>query len=204
MAIDNALKNPVVTAVLAMKEGEDFVALGGKNSLPFAQQNGVSALQNIIREQNVFIAHGVNVPASAGNLSKIQLWNPADSGKLLVCYVASMWHTSGSVTYKASVTNNQLSNNESLVAKQNTCFGSSQVAESKIYTKNDDATSASNVISQMPVSSIVSNGTNILAFLQGVAMPEYGVLIESTTANMAINGFFIWVEIDLTDLPNIS
>ena len=187
--------------LLAKLVDKDGHPLSNKYPMSSAQSSGVSALQNIIRERNVFLAHGVNVAANAGNLSKIQLWNPADSDKLLVCYVASMWHTSGSVTYKASVTSNQLSNNESLVASQNACFGSSQVAKSKIYTKNDDATSASNVISQMPVSSIASNGTNILASLQGVAMPGYGVLIEPTTANMAINALLTWCEIDLDNIP---
>lgn len=204
MAIDNALKNPVVTAVLAVKEGEDFVALGGKNPLPSAQQNGVSSLQNIIREQNVFIAHGVNVPAMAGNLSKIQLWNPADSGKLLVCYIASMWHTSGSVTYKVSYTDSVLSSDESPIAKQNLCYGSTNTASTKIYTKNSDSTIASRVFSQVSVSSIAPNGTTLLSLSQAVCVPNKGILIESTVANMAINGLFTWVEIDLADLPNIS
>ena len=35
MAIDNALKNPVVTSVLAVKSGDDFVAVGEtSNPLP--------------------------------------------------------------------------------------------------------------------------------------------------------------------------
>lgn len=186
------------SAMLVDKDGHP---LSNKYPMSSAQSSGVSALQNIIRERNVFLAHGVNVAANAGNLSKIQLWNPTDSDKLLVCYLASMWHTSGNVTYKASVTNNQLSTNESLVAKQNTCFGSSQVAESKIYTKNNDATSASNVISQLPVSATASNGTNILNVIQGIAMPGYGVLIESTTANMTINALLSWCEIDLDNIP---
>lgn len=187
--------------LLAKLVDKDGNLLSNKHPMSSVQSSGVSALQNIIRERNVFIAHGVNVAANTGSLSKIQLWNPGDSGKLLVCYVASMWHTSGSVTYKASLTSNQLSNNESLTAKQNTCFGSSQVAKSKIYTKNDDANSASNVISQLAVSSTASNGTNILTSLQGVAMPGYGVLIEPTTANMAINALLIWCEIDLDEIP---
>ena len=34
MAIDNALKNPVVTSVLAVKSGDDFVAVGETDKLP--------------------------------------------------------------------------------------------------------------------------------------------------------------------------
>ena len=39
MAIDNALKNPVVTSVLAVKSGDDFVAVGETNKLPVEATN---------------------------------------------------------------------------------------------------------------------------------------------------------------------
>lgn len=39
MAIDNALKNPVVTSVLAVKSGEDFVAVSETNKLPVEATN---------------------------------------------------------------------------------------------------------------------------------------------------------------------
>ena len=39
MAIDNALKNPVVTSVLAVKSGDDFVAVGETDKLPVESTN---------------------------------------------------------------------------------------------------------------------------------------------------------------------
>ena len=39
MAIDNALKNPVVTSVLAVKSGDDFVAVGETDRLPVEATN---------------------------------------------------------------------------------------------------------------------------------------------------------------------
>ena len=43
MAIDNALKNPVVTSVLAVKSGDDFVAVGETNNpLPVSTPDGLT------------------------------------------------------------------------------------------------------------------------------------------------------------------
>lgn len=42
MAIDNALKNPVVTSVLAVKSGDDFVAVGASNPLPVSTPDGLT------------------------------------------------------------------------------------------------------------------------------------------------------------------
>ena len=39
MAIDNALKNPVVTSVLSVKSGDDFVAVGERDRLPVQATN---------------------------------------------------------------------------------------------------------------------------------------------------------------------
>ena len=96
-----------------------------------------------------------------------------------------------------------MSANESSATKQNSFAGSSITSSVKIYTKNDDATSASSVISQLPVTSTTPNGTNILPLIQGVAMPNNGVRFESTTANMAINAVLVWAEVDLSDLPAV-
>ena len=43
MAIENALKNPVVTSVLAVKSGDDFVAVGETNNpLPVSTPDGLT------------------------------------------------------------------------------------------------------------------------------------------------------------------
>lgn len=177
--------------------------ISNSNPMPTIGTAGSSALPAALTRQNVFAVHGVSVGASSGNNSKFELWNPANSGKIIVVYNTWAWHTSGTVTYKASLSSSALSANESAVVKQNVVAGSSITSIAKIYTKNDDATSASTVISQLAITSTTPNGSGILALIQGIAMPENGVRFESTTANMAINGSIIWAEIDLSDLPTI-
>lgn len=177
--------------------------INNSNSMPTFLTIGSSALSTALLRKNVFLAHGVSVAAAAGNNSKFEIWNPSDSGKLLVVYSTFVWHTSGTVTYKSSLSTSVLSANESAVTKQNTVAGSTVLPTAKIYTKNDDASSASIVISQLPVTSTTPNGTNILPLIQGIAMPGKGVRFESTTANMAINGVISWAEVDLSDLPTI-
>lgn len=187
---------------LAKLVNESGNTISKANPLPIFQLN-FSALSSAAFSQCVFSAHGVNVPASAGNNSKIELFNPADSGKILVCYVANLWHTSGSVTYKASLSSSALSASESSATKRNIVAGSAVTSVAKIYTKNNDATSATDVISQVAVSSTTPNGTNIIPLFQGICLPNSGFRIESTTANMAINAVLVWAEYDLTDIPTI-
>ena len=186
-----------------LDENGNLVTVSKAAPLPSSNVSGVSGLQNIVKDQNVFCAHGINSPASAGNLSKIQLWNPSDSEVMLVVYIANVWHTSGTVIYKASMPNTALSNNLSGVTVQNFCAGSSKQSLAKIFTKNDDATSSSLVFSQISIATTVSNGSNILP-LQMAILPDHGLLIESTTANMALNSFIIWTEIPLSELPLID
>lgn len=202
MTIQQGYQNPLVSTVAGLldKIGEPQ-PISESNPIPTTQLPGSSALPTALTKQCVFVAHGVNVAASLGNLSKFELFNPADSGKILIVYQCPTWHTSGSVTYKVSLSTNSLSTNESAVVKQNIMAGSNIASVAKIYTKNDDNTSATNVISQISITSTSSNGTNVIPLFQGILLPSFGLRIEALTANMAINGVLVWAEIDMTDIP---
>ena len=175
--------------------------ISNNNPLPTSQLLGSTFLTSALLKQSCFVAHGISVPASAGNLSKFELFNPSNSNKLIVVYYVLSWQTSGTVTYKVSTSTSELSATESNVVKQNTVVGSTVSSIAKIYTKNDDATSANNVISQIPVASTTPNGTNISPLFNAVLLPNSGIRVESLTTNMAINGVLVWAEIDITDIP---
>lgn len=182
----------------------ELVTISDSNPMPIQNTIGSNALSSSLTRENVFFSHGVSVAASAGNLSKMQIWNPVSSGKLIVVYLTNMWHTSGTVTYKSSLTNTKMSNDLSTNPIQNTVSGSTNTSVAEIYTQNNDATSASIIMSQMAITSTTPNGSNVTNQMQAILKEGNGVTIEALTQNMAIFAYFLWVEIDLADLPNIS
>ena len=121
-----------------LDENGELVTVSKKNPMPTGTVLGTSFLPAAITKQCVFVAHGVNVAASLGNFSKFEIFNPANSGKIIIVYQCLTWHTSGSVIYKVSLSQNALSANESAVVKQNMVAGSNVASIAKIYTKNDD------------------------------------------------------------------
>lgn len=204
MTIEQGYQNPLISTVVGLldKNGEPKPA-SGTNPIPTTVVAGSAYLSTALLKQRCFVAHGISVPASVGNLSKFELFNPSNSDKLIVVYFVLSWHTSGSVTYKVSTSTSELSGTESNAAKQNTVVGSVVSSSAKIYIKNDDTTSANTVISQVPVASTTPNGTNISPLFNTLLLPNSGLRVESLTTNMAINGVLVWAEIDITDIPTL-
>ena len=89
MAIDNALKNPVVTSVLAAKSGDDFVAVSSSNPLPvITKPEAISIATGTLSALNDFVVipvtsefKTVSVSCSSGNLAAtIRIFFSLDGG----------------------------------------------------------------------------------------------------------------------------
>lgn len=159
---------------------------------------GASLLPSCLQEAG-FICHGATVAAGgSGKLSKQQLFNPVDSGKTIVIYQVLVWHTTGTITYKASYNSAAISATEVVETKQNILAGSSNTASAKIFTDNTSATSATTIVSSIPVSATAPNGSNTIAWGQCVIKEGQGLLVESTTANQPMNAMWLWAEVSNT------
>ena len=91
MAIDNALKNPVVTSVLAVKSGDDFVAVGASNPLPVAQSDGLEVSGTATSAEVLFTTSMLNYESitvqvtSAGTGCTITYETSCDSVTWVAC-----------------------------------------------------------------------------------------------------------------------
>lgn len=192
---DVALNNPTVTAVQAVKSGNDIVAVGVGNPLPTAQTS--SQTDRCIILETDFIAHSYNVAAGGvGNYSKSQIWNPVGSGKKIVVYTILTWHTSGTLQYQTVLTSTKLSTALG-VTVQNICGGSTKTPVAELYKQNDQTTTSTLFTSKTSHATVAQNGTsgNLLAVI-GVIKAGMGMNVELLTANSAFNGVFGWAEVD--------
>ena len=192
MAIDNALKNPVVTSVLAAKSGDDFVAVSSSNPLPILSRN----LGDWVGERGgLYLVPTVTCPAVASKFAALQIWNPTDSGKLYQVAIVSVWGT-GTNTYQLAKTNVPLTNDAG-VTFENTISGVANASTAKIYTGGLTARSTTGIISpQVIVSSTTTTGTSIRAFITPMIKPSNGLNIEIATLGLAFNAHIVIFEYD--------
>src|SRR5574343_366165 len=108
MAIDNALKNPVMTSVLAVKSGDDFVAVGETNNIPVTTypNTKTSAIESSIIGK--LYKAWATAPATAAKYSAVQIWNPTGSGVTLLVTAANCYNSAGTMKWYPLLNQTQL------------------------------------------------------------------------------------------------
>lgn len=110
MAIDNALKNPVVTSVLAAKSGDDFVAVSSINPLPILSQ----PITRNNHQESIFKGRAfklwVTIAATPGKYAAVQIFNPASSGNAIYIIGISASNSTGTMKWYPLMNNTPLAN----------------------------------------------------------------------------------------------
>lgn len=196
--MDNALKNPLVTAVLAVKSGNDIVAASEDNPIPFVASKGSSAPSLAVEDETTYIASGFTVAAAGtGNYNQFQIWNPVGSGKKVVIYGVVMWQT-GSVTINGIESSSALSATEANRVLKNTTIGSSKIPSTKVYTSSTATLPTADpnwevlVNTQNPAGSSVVPSSVPFTLLEGRGM----IFIQRTT-NIALNATVVIGEVPI-------
>ena len=94
---DTALNNPIVTAVQAVKSGNDIAAVSSSNPLPTGLDERTSPMQAAIAGK--LFGYKLTAPAVSGRYSAVQIWNPVGSGKILAVFSANGWNSTGTMTW---------------------------------------------------------------------------------------------------------
>jgi hypothetical protein len=95
---DIALKNPIVTAVLAVKNGEDIAALGTSNPL-FTDLPKAWSQSNEAVKGNFYVAR-LSLAIVASKYPAFQIKNPIGSGKTILITNIAAWSSSGNNVYQ--------------------------------------------------------------------------------------------------------
>ncbi len=161
------------------------------NSIPTSQRS--STLDNTIDERYFGVVSFSVGAGGAGNYSKAQIFNPVGSGKKIIVARCATWHASGSVTYQASITQTQFTDDIG-TSTQKMCAGGSIEPTALIKKKNTDTTLSTVWTSKNSHSTTASNGGSVVDS-QIVLKEGYGLNFECNTANTAFSGNLFWIEI---------
>lgn len=183
---DTALKNPIVTAVQAVKSGEDVVAVSASNPLPVNSQpdnrtsNSQAALDGIIAKC------WINCPAVAAKFSAVQIWNPVGSGVNLLCIGLTGMNASTTMKWFQHLDATKISTVGGY--QQNLKAGESALPF-EMYCEALVAKTATNGLG-VNVSATTPQGGGLQMAGENICIPEgYGLRYEADTANISITMF---------------
>lgn len=180
---DVALNNPIVTAVQAIKSGNDVV--------PVSSSNPLSVLLTEISSSGAANALGkmysgkITCSAVAAKYSACQIWNPANSGKDLIVYLATGYNSAGTVTWNVlpNVSTPLTTSGGTII---NNKFGGAATSF-ELRTQNLDALTA-NPFYTPSNASIVAPGTSLMISQQVYTIaPSTGLQFEQATVNIGAN-----------------
>jgi len=195
MAIDNALKNPVVTSVLAVKSGDDFVAVGETNKLPVTSypNTKTSAIESSIIGK--LYKAWVTAPATTAKYGAVQIWNPVGSGVTLVVATATCYNSAGTMKWYPLLNQTQLTGTDGFIVNLKADGGASNF---KILTEALAARTANNSLG-ISVTPTTPNGMSLLNGNEWYTIPSgWGLRYEGETVNVGMNLIAMIIESENT------
>ena len=191
MAIDNALKNPVVTSVLAVKSGDDFVAVGETNKLPVSTYSNpkTSAIEAAVIGK--LYKAWVTAPATTAKYSAVQIWNPVGSGITLILPQVNGHNSAGTMKWYPILNQTKLNGSTGFIQKINPTGGE---AGFQILTEALNARTVTDSFG-VTISSTTPNGAGLLVSGEFYVIPEgWGLRFEGETVNITMNFIAMVIE----------
>ena len=192
MAIDNALKNPVVTSVLAVKSGDDFVAVGEtSNPLPVTTYSNpkTSAIEAAVIGK--LYKAWVTAPATTAKYSAVQIWNPVGSGITLILPQVNGYNSAGTMKWYPILNQTKLNVSTGFIQKINPTGGA---AGFQILTEALNARTVTDSFG-VTISSTTPNGGGLQVSGEFYIIPEgWGLRYEGETVNVGMNFIAMVIE----------
>jgi len=194
---DTALKNPIVTAVQAVKSGEDVVAVSSSNLLPVMSRPNpmTSSVESCLRGR-LFKGWATCAAVSVKN-SAIQIWNPTNSTMTLQIVALNAYNSAGTMKWYPLISTSPLTTLTGNTISLNTVIGTPRF---EIRCDNL-ATRTSNTSLGVTISATTPVGTGLL--LSGeiyLLAPNTGLTYEAETQNIAMNLHITAVEMPTSEI----
>ena len=151
------------------------------NPLPTAFDAKSSLIQAVIEGMNFY--YTVTAPAVSGKHSAVQLWNPADSGVVIIVAQINGYNSMGAMTWTRIKSTAQLATLGGY--SQNNHFGSAITSKLKLYYEALTSLTGGNDFGKP---SITTTGGTGSAATNGsyVLYPGNGIQLEGNTVNVGM------------------
>lgn len=180
-SVISLLKAMVKTALNGVTLAFDSSVVSKRFPLPTAFDAKSSLIQAIIEGMNFY--YTVTAPGVFARYTAVQLWNPADSGVVIIVAQINGYNSAGSMTWTRIKSTTQLATLGGY--SQNNNFGSATTSKLKLYY---DALTSLTVANDFGKPSITTTGGTGSAATNGsyVLYPGQGMQLEGNTLNVGM------------------
>lgn len=186
MTTDVTLQNPIVTAVQAVKSGNDVVPISSSNPLPTSTVNLFDNTTLECARGNIFICRIVTTSLGTGKFLSLTLQNPLGSGEVLYL-VGGLCNTSGAAvqqTYQRTTAPTGTDITGALIKNANQSSG--KTTQAKLW--KDDLAAASTPTTmwgKVATSTAFAGATILYSNVFPVLAEGESLTLEHLTANLS-------------------
>jgi hypothetical protein len=191
MTTDVTLQNPIVTAVQAVKSGNDVVPVSSSNPLPVITYPNVKTSVTESSLIGKLYKAWATAPATAAKYSAVQIWNPTGSGVTLLVTAANCYNSAGAMKWYLLLNQTKLSGTAGFIInlKAGGDAPNFQILTEALTARTVNDSLGSNV------SSVTPNGAALLIGNEYYTIPEgWGLRYEGETVNVGMNLITVIIE----------
>lgn len=176
------IKMSGATTVLVVRGAAGNTEITKARPLPTALDAKTSIIQAIIEEANFY--YKITAPAVFGKYTAVQLWNPSDSGVVIIVGPINGYNSAGTMTWTRIKSTAPLTTLEGDV--QNNCFGSEVTSKLKLYYDALTSLTGGNDFGKPSISTTGGTGSAATSG-QYVLRPNTGIQLEGNTVNIGMS-----------------
>ena len=184
MTIEQGYKNPLVSTVAGFLDGGEPTPVSIENPLPTKGSTLSSAAQSLV--DGALMSFNGTAPATSAKYTAIQVYNPVDSGKLILLDSVQGWNSTGTMTWTRILKDDDLDTPIDVTVAQNNNTISDIVPIVKVRYKALDALSLDQNLRTVSVTSTTSLGASVSS--NSFTLDEgYCLQFEGNTVNVGMS-----------------